>query len=589
MTPSRLLLTAAAAAVTAYLVDALVRQIALRQGMVVAPRPDRWHRTPTPTYGGIGVMAGLIVGTLVGGAFVREAAPVLAAGAALFCVGLYDDQAPLSALAKMVNSLAVAAFFVISLTGFGATPIHAALIILAVIGFGAIDNAINLLDNMDGLAAGVTTIAAVGLAVTFRVELGPALVTVLIALAGGLIGFLGWNRHPAKLFMGNCGSLAIGGIVAACATAAIAHAGTGMAMGSAAAILVVPLFDSTFVILLRRLAGRSTTRGNIDHTSHRLVSAGFSEPAAVATLYALGAAGAGAAYVFYRGDASLWPLLAAFGVGVLMVGLYLVRIPAYAGQDFRALQNAPMAPLLSDLTFRWHAGEVLLDLILITICYYGAYRIRFDASELAVFLPGFSASLPAILGCQLAALYLSGLYSRIWSTFGLHDLATVIRAVSAGLVLSVLAITYLFRFDDRFSRMVFVIDGVLLTIAIVATRLSFRVFARIAVRTGSRATRVAIYGAGAHGQMLVREMLGNTEWNCHPVAFVDDDPAKRSLRIVGVPVRGSVENLERVIRDYDVEEILISTSSVDPAREAEVRRIAAATNITVRRLYFEIK
>jgi UDP-GlcNAc:undecaprenyl-phosphate GlcNAc-1-phosphate transferase len=588
VTTSRLLLAAAVSAVTAFVVDALVRHFALRRGVVVDPRPDRWHRTPTPTYGGIGVMAGLIAGALVGGAFVWEAAPVLAAGAALFCVGLYDDQAPLSALAKMVNSLAVAAFFVISLSAFGRTPINAPLIILAVIWFGGLDNAINLLDNMDGLAAGVTAIAALGLALTFGDELGPALVTVLIVLAAALVGFLGWNRHPAKLFMGNCGSLAIGGIVAACATTAMAHAGTGMAVAAVASILVVPLFDSTFVILLRRLAGRSTTRGNIDHTSHRLVSAGFSEPAAVAMLYALGAAGAGAAYTFYGGDASSWPLLAAFGVGVLMMGLYLARIPAYAGQDFRALQNAPIAPLLSDLTFRWHAGEVLLDLILITTCYYGAYRIRFDATELPVFLNSFSVSLPAVIGCQLAALYLSGLYSRMWSTFGLHDLATVVRGVGAGLVLSVLAITYLFKFDEHFSRMVFVIDAVLLTIAIVATRISFRVFARIAVRTGSRARRVAVYGAGRRGQMLVREMLANESWSCHPVAFVDDDPAKRSVLMVGVPVRGSIRDLERMVGDQDIEEILISTT-LDDVREAEVRRIAAAKNITVRQLFFEIK
>ena len=134
--------------------------------------------------------------------------------------------------------------------------------------------------------------------------------------------------------------------------------------------------------------------------------------------------------------------------------LYLPLLPAYVGQDFQALQNASFAPLLSDLTFRWHAGEVLLDLALIATCYYAAYRIRFDGDALATFLPGFAASLPAILGCQLAALYLSGLYSRMWSTFGLHDLSTVLRGVGGGLLLSVLAVTYLYKFE-RFSRGVF--------------------------------------------------------------------------------------------------------------------------------------
>jgi UDP-GlcNAc:undecaprenyl-phosphate GlcNAc-1-phosphate transferase len=589
MTPGRLLLAAAVSLIVAFVVDAIVRHTALRMGAVVPTRPDRWHRTPTPTFGGIGVMAGLVAGCLVGGALVREAIPVLAAGAALFAVGWYDDHAPLSALAKMVNSLAVAAFFVISLTGFGATPVHAALVVVAVIWFGGIDNAINLLDNMDGLAAGVTALAAIGLAATFPAELGPALVTVLITLAGGLIGFLIWNRHPAKLFMGNCGSLAIGGIVAACATTAVARAGTGTAAAAAAVILVVPIFDSTFVVLLRRLAGRSTTRGNIDHTSHRLVSAGFSEPAAVAMLYVVGAAGAAIGYTLYKSGPSLWPLAAGFAVAVLMMCLYLARVPAYAGQDFQALQNAPIAPLLSDLTFRWHAGEVLLDLILITTCYYAAYRIRFDGAELSAFLASFSASLPAIIGCQLAALYLSGLYSRIWSTFGLHDLSTVIKGVGGGLVFSVLAIAYLFRFDERFSRSVFLIDAVLLVVAIVATRVSFRVFGRIAVRTGSRQRRVAICGAGGRGQLLVREMLAEPAWDRNPVAFFDDDPGKRSLRMMGVPVRGGLDDLDAFLEKLGIEEVLISSAAIGEAREGRVRQLCAARGIPVRRLFLDIK
>ena len=159
--------------------------------------------------------------------------------------------------------------------------------------FGGLDNAINLLDNMDGLAAGRHRDRRARARRHVPRGARAALVTVLVALAGALVGFLGWNRHPAKMFMGNCGSLAIGGIVAACATMAVARAGTVTAAAAAALILVVPIFDSAFVVLLRRLAGRSTTRGNIDHTSHRLVSAGFSDPTAVSMLYALGAAGAG--------------------------------------------------------------------------------------------------------------------------------------------------------------------------------------------------------------------------------------------------------------------------------------------------------
>jgi UDP-GlcNAc:undecaprenyl-phosphate GlcNAc-1-phosphate transferase len=566
----------------------LVRRFAIRFGAVVPPRPDRWHRTPTPTFGGIAILLGLLTGALAGGA-VPAAWAELAVALALFAVGLYDDVAPLSALAKMVNSLAVAAFFVFTLTPLMSTPGEMIIAIAFIVAFGGLDNAINLLDNMDGLAAGVTALAAIAIGVTFQRELGPIVGVVPFALAGALLGFLVWNRHPARLFMGNCGSLSIGGVVAACALYAVARAGTLTAAAAAALILAVPLFDTTFVVLLRRLAGRSTTRGNIDHMSHRLVSAGFSDTAAVFTLYAIGLLGAASGYALHTQGPSAVVFGLAVAVGVLMLSLYLARVPAYAGQDFQALQSAPFAPLLSDLTFRWHAGEVLLDLFLITLCYYGAYRLRFEGESLTPFLTGFSRSLPVVIGCQLAALYASGLYSRMWSTFGLHDLSTVLRGVTGGLVLSVLAVTYLFKFGEAFSRGVYLIDWVLLTAAIVATRSSFRIFGRIASKSGARQRRVAIYGAGVRGQLLVREMLANASLERKPVAFIDDNLVRHAQRILGVPVRGSLDDLDVIIRALKVDEVLLSSPSINGAVEARVREICAARDVAVRRLHFEIQ
>jgi UDP-GlcNAc:undecaprenyl-phosphate GlcNAc-1-phosphate transferase len=576
------------AAATSCIVAGLVRREALARGVVVAPRPDRWHRQPTPTYGGIGIVVGLFAGAAVAGGLAASAWPVLAAGLALFIIGWFDDLMPMSALAKMVSSLAVAAFFVFSLTKLETTsPMAAALTIVAVLWFGGLVNAINLLDNMDGLAAGVAAIAALGLAVAFPQELGAALVAVLVALSGGLAGFLVWNRNPAKMFMGNCGSLAVGGTIAAAATIAIARAGTFTAAAAAALILVVPIVDSTFVVLLRRLAGRSPTRGNIDHTSHRLVSAGFTDRTAVSLLYALGASGALAGYLVQVQSGLAWPVAVAFGIGVVMMALWLARVPAYAGQDF---QKVPFAPLLSDLTFRWHAGEVLLDIVLITTCYFAAYRLRFQGdADLPVFLRIFSETLPMILGCQLAALYVSGLYKRMWSTFGLHDLSTVIRAVGSGVVASVFVVIYVYKAGPEFSRSVFLIDALLLTAGIVATRSSFRVFGRMVARVSPHRQRVVIYGAGVRGRMLVREMLENDAWGRTPVAFIDDDPSKRSRRLVGVPIRGTAAELDAIIRKQGIEEVLISSPAIDGEAEARVRATCAARAVAVRRLFLDIK
>src|SRR4029079_2673377 len=180
--------------------------------------------------------------------------------------------------------------------------------------------------------------------------------------------------------------------------------------------------------------GRKASKGGTDHVSHRLVSLGFSERSAGRILYLVGLVSGGVAAVLVlneRLEPEL-PIVAAFGVVMTLVGIYLARVPAYNAEDFLALQKSSFAPFLKDLAFKWHAGQVMLDLILITVCYYAAYRLRFRVEDFDQFLPFVINSLPIVLGCKIAALYASGLYQRSWDTFGLRDVSVVARGVAIG-------------------------------------------------------------------------------------------------------------------------------------------------------------
>ena len=578
------------AAVAAYLSGAVVRRVAIRRGAVVPPRQDRWHRESTPTFGGLAIACGALVALLSVGVPSRETAVVFAVALAMLAVGWVDDRFRLTPLAKLVASLAAAAAVVYALTAMRGQAASPALTVIAIVWFAGVVHAVNLLDNMDGLAGGVGLLAALGFSVVFADRLGISMTVGLWALAGALLGFLVWNRHPSRLFMGDCGSLFVGSVLAG-SSLVVVFGSPHLFVDSVAVmlVLVVPLFDTGFVLILRRLAGRSATRGGTDHVSHRLVSVGLSEPRAVAALYLLAAAGAAVAWlVRHGGGVSIVPFAGLFAVSVLLVGLYLARVSAYNGEDFLALQKASFAPLLSDLTFRWHAAQVLLDVVLIAVCYYASYRIRFEGEQLQDFIPSFAASLPLVLGCKLCALYLSGLYSRMWSTFGLRDLSAVARGVLLGSFFSVLAATYVYRFE-RFSRGVFIIDAALLTLAIVATRASFRVMSAAATSRNPQSRRVLIYGAGAGGQLLAREMMANTSWGMNPVAFIDDDPMKVKRRILGVPVKGSLETLDEVMRRFAVEEVVLSSPAINGTVEQRVRHTCSERNVPVRRLYMEIR
>lgn len=571
-----------------------VRRVAASRGAVVPARPDRWHREPTPTFGGIAI-AGATLATTVPALLIWGVPAVwpnilliLGTSGVLFGVGLLDDKLQLTPLTKLVATLAMGSFLLYGLSVLSDTRVPWWETIIVVIWYAGTIHAFNLLDNMDGLGAGVALIATAALTGLYGGELGRLFVVVLVGFAGSIGGFLVWNVRPARLFMGDCGSLFIGSVIAGTALAMLVRPGAVLTFDGLiiCLVLVVPLLDTSFVLVLRRLAGREATRGGTDHLSHRLVSVGLTERRAVSALYGMGLAGAAVAW-YIRGDGlSRVPAAALFGVAIVLLGIRLARVPAYDGEDFRALQKASFAPFLRDLTFRWHALEMLMDVVLISVVWYASYLLRFESEQLDVFLPTFTASLPVVLGCKLLALHVSGVYDRMWGSFSIRDLFAIVRGVLLGSAASVFVAAYVYRFE-RFSRGVFVVDAALLILVISASRASFRLMGEATFRN-SRARRTLIYGAGSGGQLLVREMRANREWNLNAVAFLDDDAAKLRRRLMGIPVRGSASSTEAVLSKYRIEEVVFSTATIDPDREQQVKAICASRGIRVRRFRLEI-
>ncbi|MCX6546023.1 MAG: hypothetical protein NTV05_16630 [Acidobacteria bacterium] len=573
----------------------VVRRVAASRGAVVSARPDRWHRDPTPTFGGIAMAAATVIITIptlwlwgVPAAW-HDILLILGTSSILFGVGLVDDRLQLAPLTKLVATLAIGSFLLYGLSIISATRVPWWETIIVVIWYAGTVHAFNLLDNMDGLAGGVALIATIVLATIFGGVLGRLFTVVLVAFAGTIGGFLIWNVRPARLFMGDCGSLFLGSMIAGTAVAVLVLPGAALAFDGPilCLVLVVPLLDTSFVLVLRRLAGRGATKGGTDHLSHRLVSLGLPERTAVSVLYGMALTGGAVAWYIHGDGLSRIPSAALFGVALVLASVYLARVPAYDGEDFRVLQRASFAPFLGVITFRWHAIEMLLDVVLISIVLYASYRVRFEGEQLDVFLPTFTASLPVVLGCKLLALHVSGVYDRMWGSFSIRDLFSIVRGVLLGSAASVFVAAYVYRFE-RFSRGVFVVDAALLILALAASRASFRLMGEAARFQSARAKRTLIYGAGSGGQLLVREMRTNSEWNLNPVAFLDDDAAKLRRRLMGIPVRGSASSIESVLTRYRIEEVVFSTGLIDSEREQRVQAICANRGIRVRRFRLEI-
>src|SRR5262245_2503355 len=205
--------------------------------------------------GGIAIALGTVAGFAIlvfapERAVVTTAWPaVLLAALTMSVVGMYDDRLQLSPVAKLVSSLATGAFLVFALTGSepaGALPTSYTLI--GTIWFAGVCHSLNLLDYMDGLAAGVALTASLFFAALLDNTLGPALVLMLVALAGALAGFMYWNRPQARLFMGDCGSLFIGSLLGGASLVPVFNARVAFVSPTVLAMLVrvAPLFVTAF-------------------------------------------------------------------------------------------------------------------------------------------------------------------------------------------------------------------------------------------------------------------------------------------------------------------------------------------------------
>jgi UDP-GlcNAc:undecaprenyl-phosphate GlcNAc-1-phosphate transferase len=557
-----------------------VKPVALRLGAVAVPKADRWHRGQIPLLGGAAIAIAVVVIALA--APVRDRAIwTLLGGALTLCVvGLMDDVRPLKPQTKLIWQIVVASIITaaglqLHLTGYPFLDV-----VITIFWIVGITNAMNLLDNMDGLAAGVAAIA-VGFRLVFFLMDGNAEGATLAAVVlGAALGFLVFNFNPASIFMGDAGSLFLGVMVSGLSLVGGWPYSRGLVsvLLFPVLILLVPIFDTTFVTIARTLAGRPVSTGGRDHTSHRLVALGLSEREAVLVLYVLALAAGGVAYLSYTYGWSYGVVLVCFlGMGLLLLGVFLGRLQVYPEEQARLPENARFFSLITDFPYKRQVTTVVLDLGLIILAYYSAYLLRFEAAVTAE-EPLFVASLPIVIVCQLSAFALWKTYQGIWRYTSLRDLIAVAQASAAGTVAAVLTLLFVWRFEG-YSRAVFVLDFVLLVGLVAVSRLSFRTLAEVLGRKGEDFQRVLVYGAGDGGALVLRELNNNLALRSRVVGFIDDDRSKHHTKINGVPVVGGREDLPRAIASLEVSQVIVSSPKVPPEVVAEIRSICDAAEV----------
>jgi UDP-GlcNAc:undecaprenyl-phosphate GlcNAc-1-phosphate transferase len=588
-------LPAVAALLAAAAFTPIVRGAARRFGMVAAPKKDRWHSRPTALLGGIGIYAAVMIvaafhldsaGSV--SAFTRA---ILPASTLLFLIGLVDDIVTLKPYQKLVGQIIAASIIVAAglvLPWTHSSAFNSAITMFWLIG---ITNAVNMLDNMDGLSAGVSAIAAMFLAWNFASlgQLGEA--SIVLILAAALLGFLIYNSHPASIFMGDCGSLFIGFFLASTALLTTTSGRTRSFLPVIAVpvlTLVIPIFDTTFVTLLRKLSGRAASQGGRDHTSHRLVALGLSERRAVWLLYGLAAmAGFLAIQVRQRPLHESVMAILGFIVVLTMIGVYLGGVKVYASED--EVRVRPVVSFLVDLSYKRRIFETLLDMSLVSLAWYGAWSLKFGPFTTPTDLHFLMMvqTLPIVIALKIAVFLASGVYRGLWRYTSLSDLVGIGRATILASILPAVIIMLTWR-DYQFSRGVLLMDLMLVLMLMTASRTAFRV-ARSLLPTPRKVEGrpVLIYGAGDAGELLLREIFNNTELGYLPVGFVDDDPKKAGKVIHGLRVY-EAEDLSSVCERLAAQEVIVSTSNLSPSRLRRVIEQCDAIGLPLRQMQIQL-
>ena len=320
------------------LLAALLTRLQIRAdswlGLTAVPRADRWHIRPTPSSGGLAIFLSCAAAYWLTcpGRYPRIALAV----AVLWIVGFLDDRWPLPPVCKLAVQVAAAAFVVLGGVGFPITPWYLPNVALNIFFIVMITNAFNLIDNMDGLCAGVVIVVCLFRYVLLTSQGYRADATLCAILAAAFAGFLIFNYHPARIFMGDCGSLPAGFALGALTLAGpVSHKG-GLPVGFfyPALTFAYPIFDMALVSILRRLNGRPISEGGRDHSSHRLASLGLDQRHVVWILWLLTAFGASLGTMIHLVPDAL------FAAGVLLVGmlgtlaLFLAKLPGYPLPDW---------------------------------------------------------------------------------------------------------------------------------------------------------------------------------------------------------------------------------------------------------------
>lgn len=602
------ILVFAVSLIGAWLLVPLVKKLAPGMGMMDLPDERRIHKTPIPRCGGIAVFLATHLGLLIaffgpwhnlaGSIQLMDWGLILIGSSMLLVVGIADDRLEMKAWFKLLGQLGVA--FVMYLGGFsfegflgiqlpemlnlGATLFWYALLI----------NSFNLIDGMDGACAGLGMIASAGLAGMLFALHQPTDALVLVALAGACLGFLRYNFNPASIFLGDCGSMFIGFLIACVSLKANVKQSTLVALIVPLLAVGVPAFDVILAVwrrLGRKLVSLIRNDGmatkifgpDLDHIHHKLMRKGMTQKKAAVVLY----------------GAAIFICLLALGATVMSdnrVALLLVGMIVVLHVVVRQIAQVELWTTTQVVLQGVRRPKVLISLLVAVLWDIGSLVFATFFVFGVVLGKSFSPlHLAVCVTIPFATIYFYNIYKTVWARSRISQLLALFLQVIAGEALAYVALLWASNLTGVELVIGLVLHTVVAGIGIVGIRASLRVVRDLnawlrSTEKSDTDLKTLILGAGENAILYLRQVSFEDQQKAprQIVGLIDDNPALHHKVVYGYPVLGDFSEIEQIIKDQGIDELIFTHHYSDELRQS-ILDLRARYNLLIRDFIFVLR
>lgn len=518
-------------------------RLASKTNFLDYPDPRKIHSNPTPLLGGVSIFLGFCGGVVLsffyGNPWSYELSGVLLGGVLVLGLGLWDDKFGMRPGVKFFGQIIAAFVFLLVSQNFGKLNFGLLGDLLFFLWMVGLMNAFNFLDNMDGLCSGISVLAAAAFAVIFILTGQFSLGVICLALIGALSGFLLYNFPPAKIFLGDAGSMFNGFILSALGVLFAKRNNSFNQLLVPMLVLSYPIFDISLVTFTRAREGRKIYKGGKDHSSHRLMNLGFHPKKTLGSIYLISLGlGITGLLIFFFFESS-WKLII-----VVCAGLLLAILGAHLHRNFV------------------RAGEklllILLDSIAVNLAFFVFYWLRFESGffSIPIVIPLSEYLVPAI--------WITLYWLVLFAFLGLYEFRSqlplkeewkkIIKGVILGIIIfSVLSLKFIsLRFVLLYSVSLFLL--------LLFFRTSIILLERAFFSRGIGLRKTLILGTGEEAQK-VNDLL-NTESN------------------PGFKVTGFISENRDYPKDLEVSGFLEDLGEIQKESKAEVAIFALGKDYT---------